>query len=120
MSHWASSAQVGSLLPELIFDFMVHHSYFETAAVVGRDLLDGVAEVLPQDREQVQLRAGVTDALVAGRIDEAMTAAERVAPGVLQAHPSILFRLHCQKFMELVRHTPHLHLLCSQHCFLNR
>lgn len=111
---------MGSLLPELIFDFMVHHSYFETAAVVGRDLLDGVAEVLPQDREQVQLRAGVTDALVAGRIDEAMTAAERVAPGVLQAHPSILFRLHCQKFMELVRHTPHLHLLCSQHCFLNR
>ncbi|BDA41395.1 Ran-binding protein 9 [Coccomyxa sp. Obi] len=95
--------KVGSVLAELIFDYLVHHSYFESAAVVARDLLDGAVGVSPKDRDEVRLRAGVAEAVIAGRIDEAMSDAERVAPGVLQAHPSILFRLHCQKFMELVR-----------------
>lgn len=95
--------QVGSLMAEMIFDYMVHNSYFESAAVVARDLLDGAVEVSPKDRDEVRLRAGVAEALIAGHIEDAMSTAERVAPGVLQAHPSILFRLHCQKFMELVR-----------------
>ncbi|EIE25153.1 SPRY-domain-containing protein [Coccomyxa subellipsoidea C-169] len=95
--------KVGSLLAELIFDYMVHNCYFESAAVVARDLLDGAVEVSPQDRDEVRLRAGAAEALVAGRIDDAMSSAEHVAPGVLQAHPGILFRLQCQKFMELVR-----------------
>lgn len=96
---------MGSILAEVIFDYLVHHSYFESAAVVGRDLLDGAVEVSPKDRDEVRLRAGVAEAVIAGRIDDAMSDAERVAPGVLQAHPSILFKLHCQKFMELVGHT---------------
>ncbi|KAK9909014.1 hypothetical protein WJX75_006058 [Coccomyxa subellipsoidea] len=95
--------KVGSLMAEMIFDYMVHNSYFESAAVVARDLLDGAVEVSPKDRDEVRLRAGVAEALIAGHIEDAMSTAERVAPGVLQAHPSILFRLHCQKFMELVR-----------------
>ena len=97
--------QVGSILGEIIFDYLVHHSYFESAAVVARDLLDGAVEVSPKDRDEVRLRAGVAEAVIAGRIDDAMSDAERVAPGVLQAHPGVLFRLHCQKFMELVGHS---------------
>lgn len=101
-AHWV---QVGSLMAELIFDHMVHNSYFESAGVVARDLLDGAVEVSPKDRDEVRLRAGVAEALIAGHIEDAMSTAERVAPGVLQAHPSILFKLHCQKFMELVSGT---------------
>ena len=103
---------MGSLLAELIFDYMVHNCYFESAAVVARDLLDGAVEVSPQDRDEVRLRAGAAEALVAGRIDDAMSSAEHVAPGVLQAHPGILFRLQCQKFMELVSASP---LVASKH-----
>jgi hypothetical protein len=87
---------------EIVFNYLLHHSYFDTAAVVARDLLDGAAVVSPKDVEDVKHRRGVAEAVVAGRIDEAMAAAEALAPGVLAAHPNILFRLHCQKFIELV------------------
>ncbi len=88
---------------ELVFNYLLHHSYFDTAAVVARDLLDGTVAVSREDVEEVSLRRALGDAVVDGRIDEAMAAAERLAPGVLGAHPGILFRLHCQKFIELVR-----------------
>ncbi len=46
------------------------------------------------------------DKVLAGDIDGAMAQTEALAPGTLEAHPSLLFRLHCQTFLELVR-TPH-------------
>ena len=43
------------------------------------------------------------DKVLAGDIDGAMAQTEALAPGTLEAHPSLLFRLHCQTFLELVR-----------------
>ncbi len=43
------------------------------------------------------------DKVLAGDIDGAMAQTEALAPGTLTAHPSLLFRLHCQTFLELVR-----------------
>ena len=60
-------------------------------------------QVSPGEVEEVRARAAVADAVVAGRVDEAAGAAEALAPGVLAAHPRVRFRLHAQKFMELVR-----------------
>ncbi len=35
-----------------------------------------------------------------------MAAAEALAPGALAAQPAVLFRLQCQRFLELVRRAP--------------
>jgi len=39
-------------------------------------------------------------------VDEAAAAAESLAPGVLAAHPSVHFKLHCQRLVELLRAKP--------------
>lgn len=41
--------------------------------------------------------------VLAGDIDGAMTKTEALAPGTLEASPSLLFQLHLQRFLELVR-----------------
>lgn len=71
---------------------------------------------LPHDSRMPCLRAGIADckcvpcsrqavaeAAAAGRIEEAMAAAEALVPGALAAQPAVLFRLQCQQFLELVR-----------------
>ena len=36
---------MGALMGELLFGYLVHHAYWDTAAAVARDLLDGKAQV---------------------------------------------------------------------------
>ena len=43
----------------------------------------------------------------AGDVDRALAEVEAYAPGALEAHPRLLFRLRCQKFIELVRQPRH-------------
>lgn len=38
-----------------------------------------------------------------GDIDAALELTEAVVPGALGANPAILFRLHCQKYAQMVR-----------------
>ena len=40
---------------ELIFGFMVHHAYWETAAAVARDMLAGTVHVQPKDIQEVSV-----------------------------------------------------------------
>ena len=44
----------------------------------------------------------INDSLLRGDIDTALALAEQEAPGSLEAHPRVLFRLRCQKFIGLV------------------
>jgi hypothetical protein len=60
-------------------------------------------QVSPREVEEVALRAAVEQSVAAGRVEEAAAAAEALAPGVLDAHPRVRFRLRAQAFMELVR-----------------
>ena len=55
-----------------------------------------------QDRQDVELRHQVQEHLLAGQIPEAMAAIEQAAPGTLDSHPRIKFRLQCQQFVEMV------------------
>jgi len=48
-------------------------------------------------------RQAAAEAAAAGRVEEAVAAAEALAPGALAAQPAVLFRLQCQRFLELVR-----------------
>ena len=50
----------------------------------------------------MQKRQQVSGSVLRGDIDGAVALAREVAPGALEAHPAVLFRLQCQKFMELV------------------
>ncbi|CAK0783650.1 hypothetical protein CVIRNUC_006849 [Coccomyxa viridis] len=98
-----NQGRVGSLMGELIFGFMVHHAYWETAAAVARDMLAGTVHVQPKDIQEVKLRKTITDDVVAGNVAEAIQLADTLAPGMLAANPSLTFRLHLQTFFELVR-----------------
>lgn len=48
-------------------------------------------------------RHAAAEAAAAGRVEEAVAAAEALVPGALAAEPAVLFRLQCQRFLELVR-----------------
>ena len=48
-------------------------------------------------------RLQILDKVLAGDIDGAMAQTEALAPGTLEASPGLLFRMHLQKFLELVR-----------------
>ena len=101
------AVQVGSLMGELLFGYMVHNGYWDTAAAVARDMLEGTVQVQPKDIQEVKLRNTIADDVVAGNIAEAIHLADNLAPGMLSANPSLQFRLHLQTFYDLVRqHSP--------------
>ena len=88
---------------ELLFGYMLHNGYWETAAAVARDMLEGTVQVQPKDIQEVKLRKAIADDVVAGNVSEAMHLADSLAPGMLAANPSLQFRLHLQTFYALVR-----------------
>ena len=53
--------------------------------------------------QDFQARSSISAALRAGDLDQALAQTEQYAPGGLEANPRLLFRLRCQKFVELVR-----------------
>ncbi|GAB4824065.1 hypothetical protein N2152v2_011111 [Parachlorella kessleri] len=98
----ASKGQSSDLVGQLVFDYLCHYGHWETAAAVGRDVLGGAVEVSQQAVEEMQKRQQVSGCVLRGDIDGAVALAREVAPGSLEAHPAVLFRLQCQKFMELI------------------
>ena len=48
-------------------------------------------------------RTQILDKVLAGDIDGAMAQTESLAPGTLESTPGLLFKMHLQKFLELVR-----------------
>ena len=51
---------------ELIFGYMSHHAYWDTAAVIARDMLEGTVQVAPKEVQEVKLRNTIADDVVAG------------------------------------------------------
>lgn len=51
---------------------------------------------------QGDARQQIQDHIRCGQIDPAIHLVEQLAPGTLASHPRVAFRLHCQKFIELV------------------
>ena len=75
------------------------HSAVQVAQLLG-------SQAKPASAGEVQdfrTRSSLSAALRAGDIDRALAEVEQYAPGALQANPRLLFRLRCQKFVELVR-----------------
>ncbi len=57
----------------------------------------------------------MASAVTAGNIPKALELAETLAPGVLQAHPGVRFKLEVQTFIELVR-VPNRDVESSRKC----
>ncbi|KAI3427988.1 hypothetical protein D9Q98_006376 [Chlorella vulgaris] len=88
---------------ELVFGYLQHHGYWDTAAAVARDVLGGAAAVSQQDVQNMQVRQQIDERVQAGDIDAALALTEQVAPGLLAGNPHIHFRLQCQKFAEMIK-----------------
>ena len=69
--------------------------------MVSRDLFDE-KKLSEEDESNILARQRIYDAVVSGNIDEALSQTDAVAPGTLEKHPKILFKLRCQKFMQMV------------------
>ncbi|KAK9820291.1 hypothetical protein WJX72_008659 [[Myrmecia] bisecta] len=97
------SGKAASVLGELIFNHLTHHGHWETAAAVAHDMLGNTMEVSPTRVQEIKERRRVYDLVVHGQMKDAMALTEVTAPGTLQSHPKVAFRLQCQNFVELVR-----------------
>lgn len=53
--------------------------------------------------QEIKLRKQISEAIMAGQIDDAVAMLNQMAPTLLAKHPALNFRLLCQKFMGMVR-----------------
>lgn len=94
--------QAEALIPDLVFEYLLHHGHWNSAAAVARDVMGGTRDVPDSLRHEAIALTSLSDAVCSGKIDEAYEIAENLAPGVFDSNPGILFSLECQKFCELV------------------
>jgi len=97
-----SSKSISSIVAELILDYLVHHRYWKAAAIVSSDLFEK-KRLTEQDEASIVARQRIYEAVISGNIDEALSQTESIAAGTLEKHPRILFKLRCQKFMQMVQ-----------------
>ena len=88
---------------ELVFHYLSHHGYWESAAAVARDVLGGKVDVSKSAQEESTNLNEVSLALGRGDVDAAIAISEKLAPGVLARYPRVGFALRCQKMCELIR-----------------
>lgn len=112
-SQNALPGQAQNIVGHLIFQYLTHHGYWDSAAAVARDVLGGGAEIPASAKEESAALDVVGAALARGDAEEAAAVAERLAPGVLAANPRVSFALQCQKLCEMVRGACYVFLSCS-------
>eukprot|EP00210_Caulerpa_lentillifera_P006479 g6191.t1 len=93
---------VSSIIAEIILDYLIHHRYPKTAAMVSYDLFDG-NRLSEKEEAGIITRQRIYEAVLCGNIDEALSQTDAIAPGTLEAHPRILFKLRCQKFIQMIQ-----------------
>lgn len=60
-------------------------------------------QISAQDRHEMEMRQRISNAVLSGAIDDAITLTDQLAPRCLEQHPALRYSLHCQRFVELVR-----------------
>lgn len=92
-----------SCLHSLVVSYLMHYGYSDTAtALIRESALEG--QVIPaKEGESMRLRRKIQEAILDGRIDEAIEQTNFVAPEVFMSQPSVLFQLKCQKFIEMIK-----------------
>ncbi len=91
------------VMAELVFDYLQHHGYWETAQVFGEDALQGKHAISEAIRQESSALSNVTEFIMTGDSAQAMDAAEALCPGVLGRNESITFSLKCQILCEMIQ-----------------
>lgn len=90
------------VIPELVFDYLQHHGYWETAQIVGLDILEGRRTVSEAAKKESAALCGVTEYVMQGDSRKALEAAEALRPGLSERNPEITFALKAQVLCELI------------------
>ncbi len=59
-------------------------------------------QISERDKHEIEMRQRISAAVLDGRIEDAITWTNALAPTCLEQNPSIQYLLHCQRFIELV------------------
>ena len=62
-----------ALMPQLMYDYLLHQRYWRTAAVLGRDLLRSGGQLDERELSDITVRQQSYDLVAAGQIDNALT-----------------------------------------------
>ncbi|KAK9470433.1 CTLH/CRA C-terminal to lish motif domain-containing protein [Dipodascopsis tothii] len=104
----STDAATTETIHRLIFSYLAHDGYVDTACEFLRDVRrEGdhglpAPDAVPRDSEAAQ-RQRIRLAVLEGDVDAALELTARCYPGVLPANPGLLFRLRCRKFVEMMR-----------------
>ena len=98
-----SDMNQSDVVAELVFDYLQHHGYWDTAQVVVEDVLKGKANVSESMKEESTALYSVTEYILAGDSSKAIAAAESLCPGIMERNGSIAFALKCQVLSELIQ-----------------
>jgi hypothetical protein len=92
-----------SCLHSLVVSYLMHYGYSDTAtALIKESALEGKV-ISAKEGESMRLRRKIQEAILDGRIDEAIEQTNYLAPEVFMSQPSVLFHLKCQKFIEMIK-----------------
>ncbi|KAK5228214.1 hypothetical protein LTR47_000459 [Exophiala xenobiotica] len=107
-----------SLVQELVMQFLAHDGYVETAKAFAEEIQkekDSLSNTIPsstaepvRDDTDAVHRQRIRRALLSGDIDRALECTHAQFPTVLAQNPSIVFRLKCRKWVELIGKTTEL------------
>eukprot|EP00051_Salpingoeca_urceolata_P001624 m.42554 g.42554 ORF g.42554 m.42554 type:complete len:413 (+) comp11555_c0_seq3:227-1465(+) len=87
-----------STLNQLVTSYLVHHGYSDTAAILAKSSRQELSESIGSITNRKRIRDFVTE----GKLAEAIAAVQQHYPTLLEKQPDLLFRLECQRFVELV------------------
>ncbi|GLI60772.1 hypothetical protein VaNZ11_003004 [Volvox africanus] len=97
------SSRGTALLPQLMYDYLMHQRFWRTAAVLGHDLLRSEGQLDEQELSNITVRQQSYDLVAAGRIDDALALLrDKYPPELLTERPALDLRLRVQKFVEMV------------------
>jgi len=97
------------LLPQLLYDHLLHHRCWQTAAVISRDLLRPAQDASTSSSQDstaadVAARQKIYELVVAGQVEEAVEqVVKHYTRAPLDANPTLDFRLKVAQFCELLR-----------------
>ncbi|CEJ94716.1 hypothetical protein VHEMI10231 [[Torrubiella] hemipterigena] len=109
------------LIHNLVMQFLQHDGYVETARAFAEDLRiqnealrstsnNAKSTISLRDDEDANNRQRIRRAVLDGDIDQALEYMEKYYPQVLQENQTVVFKLRCRKFIELVRKAAHINM----------
>ncbi|GAM23411.1 hypothetical protein SAMD00019534_065860 [Acytostelium subglobosum LB1] len=90
---------------QLVLGYLMHHGYPETVKLFAK--ATGTNDNnLDLQLDDIKNRQRISELLLKGDIDKVTAELNRLYPDFLNKRRDILFKLHCQKFIEMIKSEP--------------